>query len=167
MCAEEGFPSLRGGRAVARVYGWRLLGMHAPLPRIKGNLFRQAHPLSLVHTIAENMSRSEAMIRSFFSRQGCALAAHGFEACTSALLQAGKRLLLVMYLLATLIYVEPYFESHGFRLRNVIFHQWFFPLLTKVSIAHPPSTLNLLWYLSPWPAFQILTNCVSGWLNEG
>lgn len=118
MCAEEGFPSLRGGRAVARVYGWRLLGTHAPLPGIRGMLLRMAHPLSLVHTIAGNMSESEAIIRSSFGRQGCALAVHGFEAWTSVLLQAGIRLLLVMYLLATLLYVESYFESHESRLRN-------------------------------------------------
>lgn len=103
MCAEEGFPSLRGGRAVPRVYRWRLLGTHAPLPCIKGKLLRLAHPLSLVHTTAENMSGYEAIIRSSFSRQGCALAAHEFEACTPVLLQAGKRLLLAMYLLSTLL----------------------------------------------------------------
>lgn len=123
MCAEEGFPSLRGGRALARVYGWRLLGTHAPLPGIRGLLLRRAHSLSLVHTIAENMSGSEAIIRSSFSRQGCASVAHGFEACTSVLLQADKRLLFVMYLLPTLLYVESYFESHESRLGNVIFHQ--------------------------------------------
>lgn len=161
MCAEEGFPSLRGGRAVARVYGWRLLGTHAPLQGTGGGgeegVTQNAYPLSLVHKIAENMSKSEAIIRASFSRQGCALPAHRLEACISVLLQAGIRLLLVMYLLSTLLYVDSYFESHDTRLRNVIFHQWSFPFLTRASVAHPPSALNLLEYLSPWPSFRNLT----------